>query len=114
VGAAILVGFIQDTKTMLQGMNLGSLQVGTSDAGSYFNNEVLEVCDFGVRRHLSSPSPFFSLRNLFSFGLPIIILFLLALRWLTYIHGSRMSLFRKEQAGHTNSSSRMMWLLLRT
>jgi len=29
-------------------MGLGSMQVGTSDAGSYFNNEVLAVCDFGM------------------------------------------------------------------
>lgn len=49
VGAAMLVSFIQDTQSMLQGMNLGSIPVGTSDAGSYFNNEVLAVCDFGVR-----------------------------------------------------------------
>jgi exo-beta-1,3-glucanase (GH17 family) len=48
VGAAILVGFIQDTRTMLQGMNLGSIPVGNSDAGSYFNNEVLEASDFGM------------------------------------------------------------------
>ena len=44
------------------------------------------------------------------FVLPMIILFLLAPRWLTYIHGSRTSLFRIQQHGHTNSSSRMMWL----
>jgi hypothetical protein len=58
----MLVGFIQDTRSMLQGMSLGSLPVGTSDAGSYFSNEVLAACDFGVR-HLSSFS--------FSIGLPI-------------------------------------------
>lgn len=56
VGAAMLVGFIQDTKTMLQGMGL-SILVGNSDAGSYFNNMVLEACDFGVRPYLSSPIP---------------------------------------------------------
>lgn len=64
VGAAMLVSFIQDTKSMLQGMNLGSLQVGTADAGAYFNNEVLEVCDFGVR--------------LFYFSLRLFCCFLLA------------------------------------
>jgi len=48
VGAAILVGFIKDTRQMLQGMGLSSLRVGNSDAGSYFNNEVLAAVDFGM------------------------------------------------------------------
>ena len=51
----MLVGFIQDTQTMLQGMGLSSIPVGNSDAGSYFNNEVLAACAFGVRPYLSSP-----------------------------------------------------------
>jgi hypothetical protein len=49
VGADKLVGFIKDTRQMLQGMGLSSLPVGNSDAGSYFNNKVLESVDFGVR-----------------------------------------------------------------
>ena len=50
VGAAILIADIQDTRNMLAGMNLPkTLQVGTSDAGSYFNNMVLEAVDYGVR-----------------------------------------------------------------
>ena len=68
----MLVGFIQDTRTMLQGMGLSSIPVGNSDAGSYFNNEVLAACDFGVR-------PYLSLYILFAFGLPIICLFYLCL-----------------------------------
>lgn len=31
-----------------------SLKVGNADAGAFFNNEVLEVCDFAVRPYLSS------------------------------------------------------------
>lgn len=45
----MLVGFIKDMRTTLQGMGLSSLKVGNSDAGSYFNNLVLEAVDFGVR-----------------------------------------------------------------
>jgi hypothetical protein len=65
-GADELVGFIKDTRQMLQGMGLSSLPVGNSDAGSYFNNEVLGAVDFGVR----SFSCF--IRTIcISFGLPI-------------------------------------------
>lgn len=49
VGAAMLVSFIQDTRTMLQGMSLSSIQVGNADAGAYFSNEVLAASDYGVR-----------------------------------------------------------------
>ena len=65
----MLVGFIQDTRTMLKGMGLSSIPVGNSDAGSYFNNEVLAACDFGVRPYLLSPTQFvfFWLTNYYSF-----------------------------------------------
>src|SRR5947209_8781489 len=33
---------------MLASMNL-NIPVGTSDAGSYFNNQILEAVDYGVR-----------------------------------------------------------------
>ena len=34
---------------MLSGLNLNkTILVGNSDAGSYFNNEVLEAVDYGV------------------------------------------------------------------
>lgn len=46
-GAEILLGFINDTKTMLKNMSV-SLPVGNSDAGSYFNNLVLEDVDYGM------------------------------------------------------------------
>ncbi|KAG6331196.1 hypothetical protein ID866_7891, partial [Astraeus odoratus] len=45
--AAILIPYINDTRSMLTEMGL-SIPVGTSDAGSYFNNEVLEVVDYGM------------------------------------------------------------------
>jgi hypothetical protein len=71
VGAQILVSFIQDTRSMLKGMGLGSIPVGNSDAGSYFNNEVLAVCDFGVRPCLSTSHPllFFTTHFFFFFWL---------------------------------------------
>jgi len=48
-GAAILIADIKDTRNMLASMNLPTtLQVGTSDAGDYFNNLVLEACDYGM------------------------------------------------------------------
>ncbi|KAF5391598.1 hypothetical protein D9757_002549 [Collybiopsis confluens] len=46
-GAEILIGFINDTKTMLSNMSI-SLPVGNSDAGSYFNNLVLGDVDYGM------------------------------------------------------------------
>ncbi|KIM39930.1 glycoside hydrolase family 17 protein [Hebeloma cylindrosporum] len=46
-GAQILIGDIQDTRSMLSGLGV-SLPVGNSDAGSYFNNEVLAAVDYGM------------------------------------------------------------------
>jgi exo-beta-1,3-glucanase (GH17 family) len=46
-GAEILLGFINDTKTMLSNMSV-SLPVGNADAGSYFNTLVLEDVDYGM------------------------------------------------------------------
>ena len=49
-GAAALIPNITDTRTMLQGMNLPkTIPVGTADAGSFFNNDVLQQVDYGVR-----------------------------------------------------------------
>lgn len=47
-GAELLIANITDMKNTLSDMGV-SLEVGTSDAGSYFNNEVLAVVDYGVR-----------------------------------------------------------------
>ncbi|KAG5646979.1 hypothetical protein DXG03_001702 [Asterophora parasitica] len=46
-GAQILINDIQDTRSMLSSINV-NLPVGTSDAGSYFNTEVLQAVDYGV------------------------------------------------------------------
>ncbi|KAG6856905.1 hypothetical protein H0H87_012487 [Tephrocybe sp. NHM501043] len=46
-GAAILISNIQDTRNMLTSIGV-TLQVGTSDAGSYFNTKVLEAVDYGM------------------------------------------------------------------
>ncbi|KAI6108021.1 glycoside hydrolase family 17 protein [Pisolithus sp. B1] len=45
--AAMLIPWINDTRSMLSEMGL-NLPVGTADAGSYFNNEVLAVVDYGM------------------------------------------------------------------
>ncbi|KAF8812314.1 glycoside hydrolase family 17 protein [Phlegmacium glaucopus] len=48
-GAAILTANIADTRKMLSGLNLNkNIPVGNSDAGSYFNNEVLAAIDYGM------------------------------------------------------------------
>lgn len=63
-GAAILTAFINDTKTMLSDMSV-SLKIGNADAGSYFNDLVLEDVDYGVRPY----AWFFSLLHLLTFVL---------------------------------------------
>ncbi|KAJ6507920.1 glycoside hydrolase family 17 protein [Mycena vitilis] len=47
-GAAILTGDIADTRSMVGGLSLSDIEVGTSDAGSYFNTLVLEAVDYGM------------------------------------------------------------------
>lgn len=47
-GATLLNMNITDMKNKLAAMNV-NLPVGTSDAGAYFNTEVLENVDYGVR-----------------------------------------------------------------
>jgi exo-beta-1,3-glucanase (GH17 family) len=48
-GAQILISKIQDTQSSLKGLNLGkTLQVGTADAGAFFNNMVLAAVDYGM------------------------------------------------------------------
>ena len=55
-GAEILVGNINDTRNMLNSLSLSkSLPVGTSDAGAYFNNEVLQAVDYGVCHMVLTP-----------------------------------------------------------
>jgi hypothetical protein len=49
-GAQLLISMINDTRSWLQGLNLPkTLPVGTADAGSYFNNEILGGVDYAVR-----------------------------------------------------------------
>jgi exo-beta-1,3-glucanase (GH17 family) len=48
-GAATLIADIQDTRAMLANMSLtGKIPVGNSDAGAYFNTEVLSAVDYGM------------------------------------------------------------------
>ncbi|KAH8117942.1 glycoside hydrolase family 17 protein [Phellopilus nigrolimitatus] len=46
-GAQLLIVNITDTRSMLKDLNI-DLPVGTSDAGSFFNNEVLAAVDYGM------------------------------------------------------------------
>lgn len=49
-GAALLQADIDDTKSMIAGLNLNShVQVGTAEAGSFFNTQVLQDVEYGVR-----------------------------------------------------------------
>jgi hypothetical protein len=49
LAAAMLIPWIQDTRSMLASLNLGkTLPVGNADAGSYFNTQVLEAVDYGM------------------------------------------------------------------
>lgn len=49
LAAAILIPYITDTRNMLASLNLGkTVPVGNADAGSFFNNEVLQAVDFGM------------------------------------------------------------------
>jgi len=48
-GAQILISKISDTRSSLKSLNLAkTLQVGTADAGAFFNNEVLGAVDYGM------------------------------------------------------------------
>ncbi|KAJ6513000.1 glycoside hydrolase family 17 protein [Mycena sanguinolenta] len=47
-GASILLGDIDDTRSMMRDLSLGNVAVGTSDAGSYFNTKVLQAVDYGM------------------------------------------------------------------
>ena len=48
-GAQLLITNITDTRNQLKALNLPTTPpVGTSDAGAYFNNLVLEAVDYGV------------------------------------------------------------------
>lgn len=48
-GAALLKANIDDTRTMITGMNLNKhLTIGTADAGAFFNTLVLQDVEFGV------------------------------------------------------------------
>ncbi|KAJ7168452.1 glycoside hydrolase family 17 protein [Mycena filopes] len=47
-GAALLIADIKDTQQMMGGLGLSDITIGTSDAGSYLNTEVLEAVDYGM------------------------------------------------------------------
>ncbi|KAJ7261760.1 glycoside hydrolase superfamily [Mycena haematopus] len=47
-GAAILIGDINDTRSMMSDLSLANVTIGTSDAGSYFNTKILQAVDYGM------------------------------------------------------------------
>ena len=48
-GAQLLIANITDTRNAVQALNLPkTIPIGTADAGSYFNTEVLEAVDYGM------------------------------------------------------------------
>ena len=48
-GAALLLANITDTRTAVQALGLSkTLPIGTADAGSFFNTQVLQSVDFGM------------------------------------------------------------------
>lgn len=49
VAGKVLVGYINDTRSMLSDLGMSDIPVGNSDAGYYFNDLVLEAVDYGVR-----------------------------------------------------------------
>lgn len=88
-GAAILMAFINDTKTMLSDLST-TLKVGNADAGSFFNDLVLDDVDYRVD----------ILSNSLTAGLPTS----LRCRWPMSIHGSPMSVLMKLRDGPGVSS----------
>jgi exo-beta-1,3-glucanase (GH17 family) len=49
IGAQALITNITDTRTQITGMALSkTLQIGTAEAGSYFNTQVLSAVDYGM------------------------------------------------------------------
>lgn len=46
-GADLLIVNITDTRNLVKSLGL-NIPIGNSDAGSYFNNKVLEAVDYGV------------------------------------------------------------------
>lgn len=49
-GASLLIPNITDARSTLESLNLPkTLPIGTADGGSFFNNQVLQAVDYGVR-----------------------------------------------------------------
>ena len=92
-GAQILIADIKDTRSMLSGLGV-TLEVGTSDAGAYFNNKVLAEVDYGVRPPLSSYCSALSLKTLHVFS------------WQMYTLGLQMSLCNNPRRGPQPFSAR--------
>lgn len=90
-GAALLLPDIQDTRQMLTSMGV-KLPVGTSDAGSYFNNMILQAVDYGVSNNcFFFDNPFAQRIFWFFSNIGGQQLKLTTCRWQTYILGLQTS-----------------------
>ena len=93
-GAALLIPNITDMQNTIKSLNLKKhLPVGTSDAGAYFNTQVLQAVEFGVS---------FSLYRRFIRGYTIPV------RWQMITLGSATCQLIRQQRGPISFSRRIM------
>ena len=52
--ATYIINRIEDTRSSLKALGFNNVKVGNSDAGSYFNTQVLSSAEYGVSSFLSS------------------------------------------------------------
>ena len=91
-GAALLIANITDTRNQLKALN-AQIAVGNSDAGSYFNTQVLEAIDYGVGVKCSGV---------------LAAVNDVSVRWLMCTLGLATCRFKTRRVGHGNFSRRIM------
>jgi len=88
-GATILKADIDDTRQMIADLQLPkAVQIGNSDAGSFFSKEVLEDVNYGVRLCLL---------------VHVVIMLISEDRCQTYMHGLPTPLQKLQRLGSSNS-----------
>jgi len=97
-GATILKADIDDTRQMIADLQLSkAVQIGNSDAGSFFSKEVLEDVNYGVRLCLLVHA---------------VIMLISEDRCQTYIHGLPTPRQKLPRPGSSNSLTKRMSNLL--
>jgi len=97
-GAAILKTDIDDTRQMIADLQLSnSVQIGNSDAGSFFSKEILEDVNYGVRLCLL---------------VHVVIMLISEDRCQTYMHGLPTPRQKLPRLGSSNSLTKRMSNLL--